>query len=179
MKQNKEQHVGLDSHCLSYLLDGIAGVSCPTDSLAQERISLLRIWFYRPGTFYITETVLAEVAQIRDIYRRELHDGFINSLFLDYPVRIRAEVKNRAKEFETYHPKHNDCLILAEAEELNLDILLSYDNDFLKRLSNVSEITRLMKPVDYWVSLNIPKGSQPVTVPHHTNPLSKETWWVH
>ena len=171
--------VGLDSQCLSYLLDGIAGVSKPTDSLAPERISLLRLWFYTPGTFILTETVITEVSQIKNVTRRKFHDGFIKPHFLDYPAQDITTIKSRVEELNKYHPKHNDCRILAEAEDLKLDYLLTYDYDFLKRLSNTSKITNLIKPVDYWKSLNIPKGTKPITIPHPTNPLSKETWWVH
>ncbi len=177
--KNREQQVGLDSQCLSYLLDGIAGVSRPVGDLANEKISLLKAWFYRPGTFVLTETVVAEVAKIRNVPLKELHESFINTLFLDYPVNDVEAVKSRAKEFEEYHAKENDCLILAEAEELNLDIVLTYDNKFWKRLSSTSNTTHLMKPTSYWKSLNIPKGAKPITVPHVTNPLSKEIWWRH
>ena len=45
MKHPSTRHVGLDSQCLSYLLDGIAGISEPTDALAEEKKALLRTWF--------------------------------------------------------------------------------------------------------------------------------------
>ena len=177
MKRNNRPHVGLDSQCLSYLLDAIAGISEPSDDLADEKIALLRSWFYKPGTFVLTETVITEVSQIRSIDRRELHESFISTLFIDYPVRDLAAVQSRALQFKASHPKLNDCRILAEAEELGLDFVLTYDQDFWKRLSNSSGITKLMKPSDYWVSLGIQKGAKPVTVPHHTNPLSEQSWW--
>ena len=83
--------------------DGIAGVSKPTDLLAPESISLLRLWFYTPGTFILTETVITEVAQIKNVTRRELHDGFINTLFLDYPVRDITTIESRVKDLKKYH----------------------------------------------------------------------------
>ena len=178
MKQNNKKYVGLDSQCLSYLLDGIEGIEEPTDPLAEERKALLRSWFYKPGTFILTETVVSEVSKIRNINRREFHEGFIRTLFLDYPVRDQNKVKARAAQFEIKHPKKNDCLILAEAEELELDYVLTYDDKFWKRLDSASSITKLMKPTDYWAYLNIKKGAKPVTIPHITNPLSNQSWWV-
>lgn len=169
--------VGLDSPCLSYLLDGIAGINEPTDILASEKIALLRSWFYVPRTFFITATVLSEVARIRIAERREFHESFIRTLFLDYPVRDPDRVNNRAIHFESLHPESADCRVLAEAEELGLDIVLSYDYHFVKRLSSASGTVRLVTPTSYWASLNIPKGSPPKTVPHHTNPLSQQSWW--
>jgi len=177
MNKINEHHVGLDSQCLSYLLDGIAGINEPTDSLAEEKKALLRSWFYKPGTFTLTETVISEVSQIRNIDRREFHKSFISTLFLDYPVQNLNAVQARAAEFTLTHPKHNDCRILAEAEELELDFVLTYDHNFWKRLPNVSHTTKLMKPSAYWATLDIAKGMKPVTVPHPTNTLSQQSWW--
>jgi predicted nucleic-acid-binding protein len=177
MKKTNERFVGLDSQCLSYLLDGIAGIDEPTDSLAEEKKALLRSWFYKPGTFVLTETVISEVGQIRNVDRREFHNSFINTLFQDYPVQDLNAVQARAAEFESKHPKPSDCRILAEAEELGLDFVLTYDQNFWKRLSNASRTTKLMKPSAYWAALGIAKGEKPVTVPHPTNPLSHQSWW--
>jgi hypothetical protein len=142
MRQQHTRYIGLDSQCLSYLLDSIAGINEPQDALAEEKKALLRIWFYQPGTFILGETVISEVAYLQ-----------------------RA------------HPKPDDCRILAEAEELKLNFLLTYDHDFWRRLSAISSTTKLMKPSSYWSTLGILKGAAPVTVPHPTNPLSRQSWW--
>ena len=169
--------IGLDSQCLSYLLDGIAGISEPTDSLAAEKIALLRSWFYGSNTFTLTQTVVSEVAEIPNEERRQFHQSFMSTLFLDYPVRFPDSVQARAKQFQSKHPTLNDCRILAEAEELGLDALLTYDNNFWKHLQNASATTRLVKPSTHWIGLGVPHGAQPRTVPHPTNPLSPQTWW--
>ncbi len=127
------------------MLDGIAGISEPTDSLAEEKKALLRTWFYQPGTFILSETAISEVAKIRNYDRRRFHESFIQTLFLDYPVRDVAAVQARAAHFQRSHPKPSDCRILAEAEELQLDFLLTYDHDFWKRLSATSSTTKLRK----------------------------------
>ena len=75
-----ESTVGLDSQCLSYLLDAVAEVQEPIDALAEERKALIRIWFYTPGTFYVSETVVKEVAAIRAADRREFHESFVRTL---------------------------------------------------------------------------------------------------
>jgi hypothetical protein len=77
MKRTNGPHVGLDSQCLSYLLDAIAGISEPTDLLAAEKKALLRSWFYKSGTFVLTETVISEVSRIRNIDRREFHEHVV------------------------------------------------------------------------------------------------------
>lgn len=172
-----EPEVGLDSMCVSYLLDCIADICEPTDKLATEKIALVRSWFYKSDTFFLTETVIAEVSQIRKIDRRKIHEMFICAHFLDDPVRDHAAVKARAAYFEGKHRGSSDCMILAEAEDLELDVVLTYDIDFLELLSDASNTTKLMKPTAYWASLGIARGTSPVTRPHDTNRLSEQDWW--
>jgi uncharacterized membrane protein len=74
----EERKVGLDSQCLSYLLDAIAGVEEPTDRLADERKALLRVWFYTSTTFYVSATVEAECARIRNVDSLERHERAID-----------------------------------------------------------------------------------------------------
>ena len=169
--------VGLDSQCLSYLIDAVAGVAEPIDPLAEERKALIRIWWYTPETFYVSEAVLGETAKICDVDRGALHKGFVNVLFLDLPVRDKNKVQTRSKQFELKHSGILDCRILAEAEDLGLDVLLTYDDKFHRRLGRASPVVQLLTPFSHWSSLGIPKGAKPVTEPHPTNPLSKERWW--
>lgn len=179
MRHARYPQVGLDSQCLSYLLDAIADISEPRDRLSLEKIALLRSWFYRPGTFAftLTQTVISEVEKIPDVARRNNHESFIRTLFNEPRVEDFAYVRDRTAHFKLTHPKLRDCQILAEAEELGLDIVLTYDHDFWKRLHGASPTTRLIKPSVYWAELNVPRGAEPRTVPHHTNPLSQQAWW--
>jgi len=172
-----ETHIGLDSQCLSYLIDAASGVLEPTDDLAEQRKALIRIWFYDRGRFYITETVASECASIRNVDRRELHEAFSVNSFWGMPVRDSAKVSARVAELMRKHSKKRDCKILAEAEDLELDILLSYDEAFVRRLAIASQTIKLMKPKEYWDTLGIPQGAKPESVPHQTNPLSQQTWW--
>ncbi len=170
--------VGLDSQCLSYFLDSIEQVSEPVDALASEKKALVWIWFYMSrGTYFVSETVMAEVARIRAIPRREFHESFVLTLFHDYPVQNRTMVCLRSEELMTTHPRQNDCRILAEAEDLHLQFLLTYDEDFLKRLGGLTSPVKLLKPSSYWKSLQIKRGTEPRTSPHATNPLSRQNWW--
>lgn len=172
-----EPRVGLDTQCLSYLLDAIAGIGEPTDSLAEERKALVRIWLYCPWTYYLTETVVTECAQIHHVERREFHASFIQTLFLDLPVQNVVSVEARTSELLSFHAKRQDCQVLAEAEDLELNTLLTYDHQFLRRLGPQSHIVKLATPSSYWLSLGIARGTRPKTVPHLTNPLSAQSWW--
>ena len=147
----KPPAVGLDSHCLSYLLDAIAGIAEPTDGLGEERKALIRIWFYTPETYYLTETVVLETAAIQAVERRDFHESFIRTNFLDIPVRNRDLVVRRAETLFLSHPECNDCLVVAEAEELELDALLTYDQDLLKRLAHRASGVLVTKPSSAWL----------------------------
>lgn len=169
--------VGLDSQCLSYLIDAMAGIEAPTDKLAQEKAALFRAYLYSEATLFVTPTVKAECRRIRNQPRRESHQSFLNVLFGEWPVSNTEAVERRVKELEKYHPKKNDCYIFAEAENVGMRTLLSYDDDFLNRLSGKSVTLQLLKPSEFWAQLAVPKGTEPKKVPHETNPLSNQAWW--
>lgn len=172
-----EQRVGLDSQCLSYLIDAASGVTEPTDLLVDERKALLRAWFYGPGRFFVSETVLSECARIRGTERRQLHESFGAIIYWGLPIRDAGAVAKREAEFGRLHPKASDCRILAEAEDLVLDTLLTYDEQLMKRLSSASPTVALATPSSFWLSLGIPRGAKPHSIPHATNPLSGQSWW--
>ncbi len=171
-------HVGIDSQCLSYLLDAIAGISEPTDPLADERKALIRIWFYTPETYFVSSTVIEECEKIRNEERRAFHRSFIDTLFSDPPIRDLKYVEERSTELLRLHPgKTSDCRVLAESEEIGVNVLLSYDQQFLRRLDKSSSSLELTMPSSYWAGLCLPHGVRPCTVPDQSNPLNTETWW--
>ena len=63
-------------------------------------------------------------------------------------------------------------MLLAEAQATQLAILLSFDLDFVGRLGGRSNVL-LMKPLDCWRLLDIPKGSPPKTIPTRPIPSSR------
>jgi len=173
---NKEL-IGIDSQCLSYLIDAMQGIEEPSDALAPEKISLFRIYLYTPGTLYVTPTVIEECAAIRDIARKKLHDSYIAVLFEESPLLQSDNINSRVKELELVHSGINDCRILAEAEDSKFTILLTYDNNFLTRLREASSIVRVCRPTEYWGQLNINHDAKPDKEPNINNPLANQTWW--
>ena len=169
--------IGIDSQCLSYLIDAIQGINEPFDNIAPEKIALFRIYLYRSGTFFVTPTVIEECAAIRNKARKELHDMFIGVLFDDAHVRNREKIAIRTIELGQYHSGTNDCRILAEAEDSELIVLISYDNNFLNRLGKVSQSVKLYRPTEYWTELNIEKGCKPDKMPSRSNPIAQQKWW--
>lgn len=78
--------LGVDSQCLSYVIDAMASTSRPTQAVATQQLALIRLFFYLPETLWVTPTVTAECTRIRDIELAALHQNFINVLFGELPL---------------------------------------------------------------------------------------------
>lgn len=175
----KFEHIALDSNCYTYLIQALGGIEKPNDSLAIEKISLVRLFLYLPRKFSlsISNTVKLEYKNIKDEEKRNNHfswESLISDIINHNPINIEA----RAKEFCKLHRAGwNDCKILAECESENTKILLSYDSDFIKNLNEASEVTAIVRPSAYWAGLEIEKGTKPTWHPAVDNPLSALDWW--
>ena len=169
--------MAIDSQCLSYWLDALTKVEKPIGELSSEKIALVRVWFYTEGTFSATETVIDECLKIKNPNHRKQHKSFIKTLLLEPRNMDEAKIKERTNELSQYHLGMADCRILAEVEDIGLDVLLTYDTKFIDRLAHQSRSVRVQRPSEYWDDLGISRGAKPFTVPHHTNPLSNESWW--
>jgi predicted nucleic-acid-binding protein len=169
--------VTMDSQCFTYICEAINGVSKPEDSLAAEKIALFRSYLYLPDTLYVSPTVIQEFQNIRDAEKRRKHEECL-VLFSEVFIENRELVEKFTKNYSKYHSGLRDCAILAEAEVSEFDFLLSYDSKFLKNLSKHCNLVNLVSPSEFWSKLNIQKGIQPDKIPHHTNPLGVESWWL-
>jgi len=171
-----EDMVSLDSNCLTFLLEALEGIAKPTDALADQKIALVRLFFHG-APLLTTPTVRSEAEQISDPARQAKHQSWMMTHFGTVPIRVPAnQIAQRAKHFRQWHRKPKDCTVLAEAEAAQFAILLSYDDRFVRRLAGKANV-QLMKPLAYWESLKIPKGSKPRWVPDQPNPLVTQNWW--
>lgn len=170
--------IGLDSQCLSYIIDAMQGIEEPKDNLAAEKIALFRTYLYTEGTLFVTPTVRAECMRIKEEGRRAQHESFINVLFGEWPLPAGAELRSRVADLLKHHPNEADCRILAEAELAGFTTLLTYDDKFLGHLSNQSRALQLMRPSELWHRLSIPRGASPRKLPHSTNPLVTQGWYT-
>ena len=173
------QDFALDSQCFTYLVTALERVEEPTDSLAEQKKALFRSFLYSGAWHFITPTVDREWRQISDETKRKLHESWNSVHFGTVPFwrpEQQAEVEARANEFLAVHPKHSDCLVLAEAEILGANKLITFDHRFLERLAPRAAIG-LVSPEEHWASMRIAPGTQPKVVPHPSNPLSGVTWW--
>lgn len=171
------REVGLDSMCLSYLLDALEGVGAPEDALAEQKVSLVHLYLYTEGTLWVTPTVETEFKCIKNDARRESHRSWTSVLFGIRPLSNTAAVERRVQELLASHAGPNDCRILAEAEDIGLATLLTFDDDLIARLSARSSTVDLARPAEFWARLAVPRGASPVKLPALDNPLANQTWW--
>ncbi len=168
--------ISLDSQCLTYLISALEGVAAPTDSLAEQKVALVRLYLYTPGTVWVTPTVKREFLRIRDEARRASHITWTSVLFGVRPLNDAAAVERRAASLEPLHADFDDRLVLAESEDIGFATLVSFDARFVNHLSNHARLL-LTEPAALWASLGIPRGARPDKVPAFGNPLASETWW--
>jgi predicted nucleic acid-binding protein len=175
------QNVGIDSNTLTLLIEAVDPSYDPcADSvqLAEEKKAILRIFLYKGIAYYVGPTVETEYRKIKVNEKYQAHVSFCNNLLLDGPWQLNSySLSKRAQTFRGYHSGQKDCDILAEAEEMRLDVLLTNDNDFLKHLGCVSKSITIVRPSQFWVSLGVHKGTAPVWGPSNSNPLLQKTWW--
>ena len=168
----------LDSNCLSYLLSAASGEHTENEMIFDEGVALIRLWFYVPGRFYITDTVATECSEIPNLEKKALHSAFTSYTYWGVPVRNQAAVAERVQEFKLLHHGAGDCSALAEAEDAGLDVLLTYDRDFLKFKDRFGSKVALMRPSELWASMAVPRGVTPVLRPALGNPLEGQRWWL-
>jgi hypothetical protein len=169
--------VGLDSNCLSYLISAATRGVADREAIGEEGIALLRIWFYVPGRFFITETVAKECRNIPDPHKLAMHASFTSHTYWGIPVSKPADVSGRASRLGAFHSGSADCLALAEAEDAELNVLLTYDKNFLKLGPKSETQVALRRPSEHWAILSIPKGAPLTNLPSQGNPLEGQSWW--
>ncbi len=170
-------HIGLDSQCYTYLISALENLSEPTDTVSEEKKSLVRIFFYCSPSFWLSPKVINEYDKITDATKRQMHQSWHAGHFLDFnPVPDSDEVDILVNDLKKLHPRENDCIIAAEYQLYGISTILSYDGDLIKNLKNHSHLN-IIRPSEYWNNANIPRGAIPITVPHKTNPLNTQSWW--
>jgi predicted nucleic-acid-binding protein len=181
MKETRKT-IAIDSNVLTFFVEAIEADYDPArdrTDLAAEKVAVLRIYFYTGEPYYIVPTAEKEYKDIVDRIRRTTHEEVHAVLMLDFVHEIEENaIKQRADFYFRYHPSDKDCRILAEAELGGIEILLTFDGKLINRLKQITKSIKLMRPSEFWQTLNIPSGARRVVAPHRANPLSRKTWWV-
>lgn len=171
--------VGVDSNVLSYLVEALASEYDPSvdhSSLKSERIAIVRMYFYKALSYYVTSTVRFEYQRIRSTVRRDLHDRLCQFLLLDPWSLNQTAHHKRTSDLLAHHNDRDDCSIVAEAESMGLQALLTCDGDLITHLGPLTSVV-IIRPSDYWKSIGIRPGVRPLIAPALSNPLSTLNWW--
>jgi hypothetical protein len=182
-----DKKVGIDSNALTYLIQATEPEYNPSNDEivnAEEKIAMVRLFFYIENPFFVPPTVKEEYQKINNPGWRIEHDDICSHMLLDPKWELdESVVKIKEDFFYPFHKKKNDCRILAECDVGDkrwgpLDILVSADGDFVNRLAIKTKYVCLMKPSEYWESLKIPTGTKPIRSPRYDNPLFREIWHI-
>lgn len=180
MEAELAPQVTFDSQVFTYLVEANSGAYNPaTDTdqaVAQERIAALRIFLYH-DVIVIPPTVAREFRSISDPERRQEHELFARVHLIEPDHLDPAKVDALATYYHGLHPSMNDCRIVAEAELLRIDFLLTHDADLFKHLGRRPGYPVLALPSWFWQFMKIPRGKPPKWAPHPTHPLSQADWW--
>lgn len=187
LSKEKELTSAIDSNLHGYLVDAILPKYDPASeecNFASELIAVFRCFIYAGQSFYITPTVEKEYLKIPDnkikcgteikLAHKRLHDLMLLDLC---PAPDPADVDRLKQDYLPYHNKENDCKILTEAEIGKINVLLTNDDTFYKRIHKRTKSIKLMKATEFWDSLKIPKGSRSKNKPREDNPLYNKDWW--
>jgi hypothetical protein len=173
--------IAFDSNVLTYFLEGNNGQYSlgPNDRIGDQRIAAVRLYMHGQVPPFIVRTVRAEALRISNPTRLEEHERFIDCQFGECPTDVlqEASIKLRVAELLLHHSKgESACLILAEVEECEIPVLVTWDHVFRTHLARHARV-RLETPVECWEAFRIPPGTSPVRWPSADHPLAKETWW--
>ena len=107
---------------------------------------------------------------------------FISTHLVLFNDIIPPPAKEQVSEFKKlYMEKHNkdmDCQILSEAEVGGMNIFLTFDKKFYKKLKDKTNSINIMFPTKFLRTLNIQKGTNPKLIPAKNNPLfNKVNLW--
>jgi hypothetical protein len=176
----REKNICIDSNTITYLFQAVDNYNPLNDNdtnLRNERVAMIRIRFYIGGKLRILPSVRYELNKIPDIDKWLHHITIANWLDTRQYNINNQNILHRIIYFRQFHNKDLDCQILAEAEATKMNILLSYDNDFKKRLDQKANGVSIISPSDFFSSFNFQPCTPPKLRPDSSNPLSKKTWW--
>lgn len=170
--------VGIDSNTLTYFINATNSQLVPPN-LPLEYKAIVQGYLYSGEPYILVPTVLQEYRRIPDVQKRKVHDIYRLVLFRNGPVNLDTGkvLQRRGHLLKKHKNGINDCQILAEAEESNLDCFITCDSNFLSKLSAETKKLSLLKPTQYLEKLNIQRGQKPKLMPDRSNPLYNMDWW--
>ena len=171
---------GIDNNVLNYLFEAMHTGQIPAAAadVAEQQVTSLRLFLWT-SDLVVGRVVSFEAAQARDAQRRALLHSIIasNLAECEVPEQDLQRWQVRAAALAAPHPRGLlDCLLVAEAEIVGADTLLTFDTRMINRLTRHTPV-KLIAPATRWRQLGIPRGTPPIWQPASSNPLSAEPFW--
>jgi hypothetical protein len=173
--------VAIAVQVLLYLLEAVCDGLLPdaaAEPNAAERLATFRVFCYSPCALWVPPTVRAKYALVTDPATRARHDEWA-SLHLEEdvaPGADEAELAARADALGIHHDDVEGCRVVAEAEAVGVDVLMTSDEGLIRSLRAHTALS-LLKPSEFFLSLGIPPGTEPPWLPPPGNPLRDATSW--
>jgi hypothetical protein len=170
----------LDTMVLSYLAEAMSGyydpVLDPDDLLRAERVAAFRLFLW--ASVGVGETAVKQATRTKDAAWRARLDRLVMIHLPEYRVPdVGARyVDARTTELSRIHGDVEDCRIVAEAEALEVDGLVTFDFKMKKRLGPHARVA-LRGAAECWQELALPRGTRPQWEPARGNPIGAMTWW--
>ena len=179
MVARAEKNIAADTQVVTYFVEAAQSdyvpLLDPDVRLAAERKAVFLIAL--TYGLLLLPTAHREIEAIPKLAVLLKHKEFLITLFritnLNYP-EFAPRVDNRTDELLklSRHSDKEDCRILAEAEILQSDTLLTFDGSFQRRLQPHARIP-LRKPSEFKIAPDTPRKFSPAW----DNPKSQQGWW--
>ena len=152
--KNSEKIVAVDSQIVTFFVEAERN-SKPASAVVQNQYNAV---YYIALTYglWLLPKVEEEVQKIPDVAYRLKHEQSLMQLFRPTNLSESAsQIEARTKKLRMFHSDGDDCRILAEAEALEADVLLTFDGDFEKRLKSRTSV-QLIKPSQFRIPVGTP-----------------------
>lgn len=179
MIYNQQQFL-LDGMIVDYLMIAMQGDYHPDsdtdEKLRYERVAAFRLYLW--ANCAIAPTAATQIRSTPDQERRDALDRVIGLLLAEPSLSDEEQpmVCLRVLELRAHHKNEADCSIVAEAEALGFNAVVTFDKKMRRRLAPHARV-RLLGPSEAWGLINVPKGIPPSRLPDYTNPKFKDSWW--
>lgn len=176
---NLSDKMVLDSNAMTHLNEALSPAYDPATDLSGfcgERIALLRAYLHLDYIPWIVPMVDAEYQHIAHQPRLVSHTLMAHVFLNEVTEPLdSAVIDARVAELSTRHPRKDDCRVVAEAEAIGGDVLLTCDLALLRKLAPVAKIA-LYRPSEFWAQLAVPRGRRPPRdILDHTS--HRDRWW--
>jgi hypothetical protein len=172
MNEPKARKVAFDRDVLLLFLRAVAG----EESTGREALAALRIVLYA-ATPYIVPTISREIEEDGTPVERDWRSQQQLAEIVDATDTYHGCVTTMTYRYMDYHSDPRECRVVVEAECAQLDAFLTLNNELTKALAPRAEQIAIMRPSDYWASVNVPRGTEPRWTPGPGHPLLGLDWW--